>query len=130
MCKEKLKLKSKAVSVMAMHAHHTVSELIEFKRGLFCLFLFLYLFHVSACLVANRSLPPFADVMWRIKHARRTRAGAMAYADVCLCMTHSFPSSTLVRATAYVYDLCVLIACVTFNILPTLKLKLTSHNCL
>lgn len=57
--------------------------------------------------MANGLLPPFADVMWRIKHARRTRAGAMAYADVCLCTTHCFPSSTRVRATAHVYDLCV-----------------------
>lgn len=93
----------------------------------FSSFFYLVLAPVSWLIIG---FPPFADVMWRIKHARRIRAGAMAYADVCLCTTHSFPSSTRVRATAYVYDLCVCVlkACVTFNILPTLKLKTAFHN--
>lgn len=106
---------------------HTSRPNYNYKRESFCLFFNFMLAPVS-WLIAF--FPLFADVMWRIKHAQRTRAGAMAYADVCLFTTHSFPSSTRVRAATHVYDLCVLKACVKFNILPTLKLKLklTSHN--
>lgn len=86
-----------------MYTHHRVQEWIDLKIGWFCLFLL----HVSTYLMANPSLPPFADAMWWIKHAQRTRAGTMAYADVCLCMTHSFPSSTRVRAITRLWCVCV-----------------------
>lgn len=64
--------------------------------------------------------------MRRIKHARRTRAGAIAYADVCVCTTLSSPNATRVRAATHVYDplecrgMCVCV-CITFNILYTQK---------